>query len=84
MALVSCVSSTQVHSSGALAAHVLLDEAALPPSEVLAGYPCPRVARASRLSVEHSPMSSYVHGLNDGTAEAYGDVHAPADPFSDR
>jgi hypothetical protein len=62
----------------------LLDEAALPPSEVLAGYPCPRVARASRLSVEHSPMSSYVHGLNDGTAEAYGDVHAPADPFSDR
>lgn len=62
----------------------LLEEPALAPSEILAGYPCPSVARASRLSVDHSPMSSYVHGLNDGTAEAYGDVHAPADPFSDR
>jgi hypothetical protein len=62
----------------------LLEEPALAPSEILAGYPCPSVARASRLSVDHSPMSSYVHGLNDGTAEAYGDVHAPSDPFSDR
>ena len=48
------------------------------PFELLLGYPEPR----SKPSI--SPLSSYAHGLHDGTAESYGDVFSPRDPFSDR
>lgn len=48
------------------------------PCDVLLGYAERRAAR------DVSPLSSYSHGLHDGTAECYGGVHSARDPFSDR
>lgn len=48
------------------------------------GWPSPRASEEQRAGLAGSPMSSYVHGLHDGVAEAYGDVYSQADPFSAR
>ena len=48
------------------------------PFDLLLGYPIP-TGQASA-----SMLSSYSHGLHDGTAESYGGVYSPHDPFSDR
>ncbi len=54
------------------------DEACGSAVDVLRGYSDPGQVRAA------SAHSSYSHGLHDGTAEAYGDVYSPNDPFSER
>jgi hypothetical protein len=48
------------------------------PYELLLGYP------ETASAVVDSPLSSYSQGLHEGTAESYGDVFSPRDPFSDR
>ncbi len=62
----------------------LLDETTPTPADVLGAAPCPSVADAGHHGVQTGPMSGYTHGIIDEIEEAYGDVHAPADPFSKR
>lgn len=51
--------------------------------DVLEPLPSPHAAGEMHTEAL-SALSSYHHGLQDGTQEAYGDVHAPWDPFSQR
>lgn len=71
-------------SSWAERFEALLEEPTPTVADVLGAAPCPAVAATGHHGVEQGPMAGYSHGLVDGIEEAYGDVHAPADPFSRR